>query len=282
VVVTNLTTSELIKHAANAFLSTKISFINMVSDMCEAVGADVANVARGIGLDPRIGTGFLNAGIGFGGYCFPKDLRAFAYLGEEHGVDCSLLRDVERINQRRIDIFLKKVRKALWVVQGKTIGVLGLAFKPRTDDIREAPALKIIDALLKEGASVRLYDPEAMPNTKQVLPETAGRVTYCRTAYEACAGAHALLLLTEWNEFRELDLGRMHDLMEVPVLVDGRNLYDPAAARRAGFEYHSMGRDGVVHQFPAVAMAKAVTRGKRVPTLLKAEKANGKMRAAVN
>jgi len=144
IVVTNLTTSELIKHAANAFLSTKISFLNMVSDMCEAVGADVVKVAKGIGLDPRIGTGFLSAGIGFGGYCFPKDLRAFAYLGEEHGVDCGMLREVERINVRRIEIFLKKVRKALWVVQGKTIGVLGLAFKPRTDDIREAPALKIV------------------------------------------------------------------------------------------------------------------------------------------
>ena len=179
IVVTNTTTSELIKHAANAFLSTKISFINMVADMCEAVGADVVNVARGIGLDPRIGTGFLSAGIGFGGYCFPKDLRAFAYLGEEHGVDCSLLREVENINLRRINVFMKKVRKALWVVQGKTIGVLGLAFKPRTDDIREAPALKIIDLLLKEGASLRLFDPESMPNAQRVLPEQPGKVTYC-------------------------------------------------------------------------------------------------------
>jgi UDPglucose 6-dehydrogenase len=279
IVVTNLTTSELIKHAANAFLSTKISFINMVSDVCEAVGADVVNVARGIGLDPRIGTGFLSAGIGFGGYCFPKDLRAFAYLGEEHRVDCSLLREVERINLRRIEVFLKKVRKALWVMQGKTIGVLGLAFKPRTDDIREAPALKIIDALLKEGASVRLYDPEAMPNTQHVLPEQTGRVTYCRTAYEAATGAHALLVLTEWNEFRELDLHRVCDLMEVPVLVDGRNLYEPSAARKAGFEYHSMGRESVGHHFP---VAPAVKTRKQAAALTKAEKANGKIRAVVN
>jgi UDPglucose 6-dehydrogenase len=282
VVVTDLTTAELIKHAANAFLSTKISFINMVADICEKVGADVVNVARGIGLDPRIGTGFLNAGIGFGGYCFPKDLRAFACLAEEHGVDSSLLRDVERINQRRIEVFLKKIRKALWVVQGKTIGVLGLAFKPRTDDIREAPALKIIDALLKQGASVRLYDPEAMPNAQQVLPEVEGRVAYSRTAYEACTGAHALLLLTEWNEFRELDLRRMHDLMEVPVLVDGRNLYDPTMARKAGFEYHSMGRETVIHHFPPMATGTRVSSGKRVPPLDKAERVNGKTRMVVN
>ncbi len=250
IVVTNPTTSELIKHTANAFLSTKISFINMVSDICEAVGADVTNVAQGIGLDPRIGTGFLSAGIGFGGYCFPKDLRAFAYLGEEHGVDCSMLREVERINTRRIDLFMKKVRRALWVVQGKTIAVLGLAFKPRTDDIREAPALRIVEALLREGASVRLYDPEGMPNAKRMLPEETGRVAYCASAYEAAEGTNAVLLLTEWADFRNLDLERVHDLMDVPLMIDGRNLYDPAQMQRAGFEYHSMGRDTPV-QFPA-------------------------------
>ncbi|MBZ5705170.1 MAG: UDP-glucose/GDP-mannose dehydrogenase family protein [Acidobacteriia bacterium] len=238
IVVTNITTSELIKHAANAFLSTKISFINMVSDICEAVGADVVNVARGIGLDPRIGTGFLSAGIGFGGYCFPKDLRAFMYLGEEHGANCALLKEVEHVNLKRIDIFLKKVRKALWVPQGKTIGVL--------------------------------------------LPEQPGRVTYCRTAYEAAAGAHALLLLTEWSEFKELDLHRVRDLMEVPVLVDGRNLYDPAEARHAGFEYHSMGRDSVGHHFPVVSTAKPAPRRKQAATLAKVDKTASKLRAVVN
>ena len=282
IVVTNLTTSELIKHAANAFLSTKISFINMVSDMCESVGADVVKVAKGIGLDPRIGTGFLSAGIGFGGYCFPKDLRAFAYLGEEHGVDCGLLREVERINVRRIELFLKKVRKALWVVQGKTIGVLGLAFKPRTDDIREAPALKIVEALLREGASVRLFDPEGMPNAQRVLPAQEGRVTYCRTAYEAAAGAHALLCLTEWSEFKELDLKRVHELMEVPVIIDGRNIYEPGDARRAGFEYHSMGRDSVLHHFPVVTSVSEVARRKDAPPLAKASKSGSKIRAVVN
>lgn len=281
IVVTNITTSELIKHAANAFLSTKISFINMVSDICETVGADVVNVARGIGLDPRIGTGFLSAGIGFGGYCFPKDLRAFIHLGEEHGADCSLLKEVERINLKRTDIFLKKVRKALWVPQGKTLAVLGLAFKPRTDDIREAPALKIIKSLLKEGASVRLYDPEAMPNAQKLLPEEPGRVTYCRTAYEAAAGAHTLLLLTEWSEFKELDLHRVGELMEVPILVDGRNLYDPAKARQAGFEYHSMGRDSV-HHFPVLTTMRPVAKRKQTTTLSKAERAASKLRAAIN
>ena len=240
--VTNTTTAELIKHAANAFLSMKISFINMVSDICEEVGADVASVARGIGLDPRIGTSFLSAGIGFGGYCFPKDLRAFIHLGEEHGVDCSLLSEVENINHRRTEVLLDKVRRALWVIQGKTIGVLGLAFKPLTDDIREAPGLKIVEALRNAGAVLQLHDPEAMPNTRAALPPEAGRISYHESAYDAAKGAHALLVLTEWDEYRKLDLSRLHDLMEVPVLVDGRNIFDPESVQQAGFEYSCMGR----------------------------------------
>ena len=247
VVITDVSTAELIKHAANAFLSTKISFINMVADLCEKVGADVTAVARGIGLDSRIGPQFLEAGIGYGGYCFPKDLRAFIRLAEEHSVDFSLLQEVERINQRRVDVFVGKVREALWVLRGKTIGILGLAFKPGTDDIREAVSLKIVKALLDEGSILQLYDPQAMPNTRSVCPETPGHLTYCTSAYEAACGAHALLLLTEWEEFRQLDLIRLRDLMEVPVLVDGRNLYDPSAAREAGFEYFSIGRDAARH-----------------------------------
>ena len=266
IVVTTPTTAELIKHAANAFLSTKISFINMVSDICEAVGADVDSVARGIGLDPRIGTQFLSAGIGFGGYCFPKDLRAFLLLGEEHGADTSLLREVDRINQKRIEKFLSKVRKALWVVSGKSIAVLGLAFKPRTDDIREAPSLKIIEALLKEGASVRLYDPEAMPNTQRELPEQAGRVTYCKSAYQAAQGAHALLVLTEWDEFRKLDLKKIREALAVPVIVDGRNLYQPEAVQKAGMEYISMGRPGLEAVVRPMQTAKAVER-RRAPAV---------------
>ncbi|MGO8814902.1 MAG: UDP-glucose dehydrogenase family protein [Terriglobia bacterium] len=243
-VVTNISTAELIKHAANAFLSTKISFINMVSDLCEKVGADVTAVTRGIGLDARIGPQFLDAGIGYGGYCFPKDLRAFIYLAEEHGVDFSLLQEVERINKRRVDIFIRKVHQALWTLRGKTLGVLGLAFKAGTDDIREAVSLRVVQTLLDEGAILRLYDPQAMPNTQRVLPPSAGQLTYSTSAYDAAKGAQALLLLTEWEEFRQLDLARVRNLMEVPVLVDGRNLFDPDAVRQAGFEYVSLGRDG--------------------------------------
>ena len=240
--ITDLYTAEIIKHAANAFLATKISFINMVSDLCEAVGADIGQVARGVGLDPRIGPEFLRAGIGFGGYCLPKDLRAFLHLAQEHGVDFSLLKEVERINERRVELFLKKVRKALWVLGGKTLGVLGLAFKPSTDDIREAPSIEIITRLLQEGASLRLHDPRAMPNMQQFYPEETGKVVYCSTAYEAAQGAHALLLLTEWEEFLKLDWKRVWRQMEVPVLLDGRNLLDPRQMQECGFEYYSIGR----------------------------------------
>ena len=246
-VVTNISTAELIKHAANAFLSMKISFINMVSDLCEEVGADVTAVTRGLGLDGRIGPQFLDAGIGYGGYCFPKDLRAFIYLAEEHGVDFSLLQEVERINQRRVDVFIRKVHQALWTLRGKTLGILGLAFKPGTDDIREAVSLKIIRALLDEGSILQLYDPQAMPNTKQVFPPAEKQLYYCSSAYDAARGAQALLLVTEWEEFRQLDLARVHSLMEVPVLVDGRNFYDPVTLRKAGFEYISLGRDAAGH-----------------------------------
>ena len=242
IVVTDLATAELIKHSANAFLSTKISFINMIADLCDAVGADVESVAQGIGLDPRIGRQFLKAGIGFGGYCFPKDLRALIHLAEEHGVPCGMLSAVESVNLRRVEVFLDKLRQALWVLQGKTLAVLGLAFKPLTDDIREAPALRVIEGLLKEGAAVRLYDPESMPNAQTIFPETPGRVDYCRSAYEAARGAHAALILTEWDEFRRINWTKFREAMEVPVLVDGRNLLNPAEMRDAGFEYMAMGR----------------------------------------
>lgn len=254
IVVTDLATSELIKHSANAFLSTKISFINMISDLCDAVGADVENVARGIGLDPRIGRQFLQAGIGFGGYCFPKDLKALIYLAEEHGVSCGILRAVEEVNLRRVEVFLDKLRHALWVMQGKTVAVLGLAFKPLTDDVRESPALRVVEEVLKEGAAVRLYDPEAMPNAQQVFPEAPGRVDYCRSAYEAARGAHAVLVVTEWDEFRKLDWKKVYESMEVPVLIDGRNLLDPAEMQEAGFEYFSMGR-GRRQPVPVVSQA---------------------------
>src|SRR5271169_3444447 len=215
ILFTNISTAELTKHAANAFLSTKISFINMVADMCDAVGADVGQVALGMGLDPRIGTEFLNAGIGFGGYCFPKDLRSFMHLAHEHKVDCELLKEVEKINLQRAEVFLKKVRHAVWVLKGKKIGVLGLAFKGGTDDIRESPALRIVKLLLEEGARLQVHDPQAMEATRQEIPPQAERLEYCSSAYEAASKAHALLILTEWQEYRKLDFSRLHELMEV-------------------------------------------------------------------
>src|SRR5581483_11278065 len=244
VLITQTTTAELIKHAANSFLAMKISFINMVSDLCELVGADVNQVACGIGMDPRIGRQFLNAGIGFGGYCFPKDLRAFIHLAEEYGVDFSLLKEVESINLRRVEVFLKKVRQALWVLQDKTIAVLGLAFKPNTDDTREAPGMKIIKALLDEGARLRLHDPKAMGLMKLSLPEDGDKVTYCEDPYIAAQHAHALLIFTEWPEYKELDLPRLRETMDVAVIVDGRNLFDPKNMQQMGFEYLCMGRPG--------------------------------------
>jgi UDPglucose 6-dehydrogenase len=242
IITTDLNTAELTKHASNSFLAMKISFINMVADMCEAIGGDVTKVAQGIGMDPRIGVAFLEAGIGFGGYCFPKDLRAFIHLADNYGVDFSLLKEVEAINQRRTDAFVKKVRQSLWVLRDKVIGVLGLAFKPGTDDIRESPSLRIVQALRDEGARLQLYDPKAMPNVQRILPAEEGRIRYCQTPYEAARAAQALLVLTEWNEFRDLDLYRVRELMEVPVIVDGRNVLAPEQVHRAGFEYLSVGR----------------------------------------
>jgi UDPglucose 6-dehydrogenase len=244
-VFTDVRTAELIKHAANAFLATKVSFINMVADLSEAVGADVTQVARGIGLDPRIGTEFLKPGVGFGGYCLPKDLRAFIHLAEQHHVDFSFLREVERINQRRVDVCLAKLREALWVLRRKTIAVLGGAFKPGTDDIREAPSLKIIGRLISEGAVVRVHDPQAIPNLQAMLPEDDERISYWRDPYDAAKDADALLLLTEWEEYRQLDWSRMRELVAVPVVVDGRNHLDPLEVTRQGFEYFSIGRPGV-------------------------------------
>lgn len=241
-IITGTSTAEIIKHAANSFLSMKISFINMVSDLCDAIGADVCQVADGIGADPRIGRGFLEAGIGFGGYCFPKDLRAFIYLAEEYGIDVSLLKQVEAINEKRTDIFIRKLRNALWVLHDKTIAVLGLAFKGGTDDTRESPSLRIVDVLRKEGATLRLHDPKAMPLLKKVLVEEQGKLSFCESPYAAAANAQALLILTDWPEYRLLDWARLRELMELPLIVDGRNLLDPETIRDAGFEYISMGR----------------------------------------
>jgi len=242
VVVTDPATAELMKHAANAFLAMKISFINMVADLCEATGADVTQVARGLGQDPRIGGAFLRAGAGFGGYCLPKDLRAFIQIGAQQGVDVSLLRAVEQINEARVDRLLHKIRQVVWIPRGKTVGILGVAFKPMTDDVREAPSLKIIKRLRSEGAKVRVHDPQAVDNARRVVPEDPDGLVFCASPYDAAAGAHLMVVLTEWKEYLELDLPRLRELMEVPLLIDGRNLFDPAVVRAAGFEYYSIGR----------------------------------------
>ncbi len=242
ILVTDPNTAEVIKHAANSFLALKISFINMVADLCEATGADVAKVAEGIGLDPRIGPHFLQAGIGFGGYCLPKDLKAFIRIAEEHKVDFSLLKEVERINEERLDRFIRKVRQVLWVLRDKVLAIWGLAFKPNTDDIREAPSIKIVQRLLDEGACLRLYDPAAMDNFRRLFPEEPPKVRYCASAEEAAEGAHAILLLTEWERFRQVNWDELRRVMALPIVVDGRNFLDPVTLQQAGFEWHGMGR----------------------------------------
>ncbi len=245
VVVTTVQMAELIKHAANAFLAAKISFINMISDLCEKVGADVSMVAKGIGLDHRIGSHFLNAGLGFGGSCFRKDLRAFVRIAEELGVDFSLLREVERINESRVDRLLNKLEHALWVMRDKIVGVLGVAFKANTDDIREAPSLRVIPRLRENGVIARVYDPRAAARMAKMYPPDA-RLSYVESPYEAARGAHALVILTDLDEVRSLDLGRLRSLMRAPVIVDGRNILEPAQMRERGFEYYSLGRGDVV------------------------------------
>ena len=236
--VTTINSAELIKHASNSFLALKISYANMVSDLAEQLGADIGEVVRAMGLDPRIGPNFLSAGLGFGGFCLPKDLQAFVHLADRAGVDFTMLREVERINKKRIDRFVEKIRRALWVVRGKQVGVLGLAFKPNTDDVRFAPALDLINQLLQEGTRVRAYDPQAMEKAREILPQ----IDYAETAYAAAKDAEALLIATEWEEFRQLDWDRIRETMARPLIVDGRNLLSPREMRELGFEYYSFGR----------------------------------------
>ncbi len=240
-VVTDVKTAELIKYASNAFLATKISFINEVANLCERVGADVHVVAKGMGLDQRIGGKFLHPGPGFGGSCFPKDTQALARIAQSSGYRFEILEAVLRVNAQQMERMAEKVRDAVGGVQGKTLGVLGLSFKPNTDDIREAPALKIIEILLREGAAVRAYDPAAMEATRRVFPQ----VLYCEDSYEAARGSDALIIVTEWNLFRNLDLGEVKRLLRQPVLLDLRNIYDPEKALALGFRYYGVGRGAV-------------------------------------
>jgi len=236
---TDLATAELIKYAANAFLATKITFINEIADLCEALGADIQDVARGIGLDGRIGRKFLHAGPGFGGSCFPKDCRALARTAGEAGSGLAIVETVLRVNEDRKHRMADKIAAACGgSLAGKSLAVLGLTFKPNTDDMRDAPSLEILPRLLAGGASIRAYDPEGMAEAKRLMPE----LVYCRDAYQAMEGADALILLTEWNEFRGLDLDRVRDLLTSPLVIDLRNIYQPKEMAAAGFSYLSIGR----------------------------------------
>jgi UDPglucose 6-dehydrogenase len=242
-IITSTKSAELIKHACNAFLAMKISFINAVASVCESVGANVQQVCQGIGTDSRIGPRFLNPGIGYGGSCFPKDLMAFRAVARECGYEFRLLDEVMRINEDQRHRFLRKVHNALWTLRGKRLGVLGLAFKGGTDDIRESPAILLVQTLLQEGCQIAAYDPAAQERAKEVLNSS---IEYASDAYEAASGADALLILTEWDEFASLDLDRLHRQLKYPIMIDGRNLYDPDAMAAHGFTYYSVGRSAAM------------------------------------
>ena len=249
-VVTNRSSAELIKHASNSFLAMKISYINAVANLCDQVGGDIKKVAEGMGYDPRIGAQFLRAGIGFGGFCFPKDLQAFISMAEDNGCDFRLLREVERVNLNQLEVYLEKLRTALWIIKDKTVAVWGLAFKANTDDLRFSPAMTLAGRLLEDGASVRAYDPQAMPFAAEQLPG----IELCSSAIEAARGADAALLLTDWPEFLDIDLTQLRQVMARPLILDGRNLFDPATIQLAGFDYIAMGRpatSSLRHSVPA-------------------------------
>jgi UDPglucose 6-dehydrogenase len=239
VVITDLQTAEIIKYASNAFLATKVSFINEVANLCEGVGADVHTVAKAMGLDKRIGSKFLHPGPGFGGSCFPKDTLAISKIAKEKGRTFRIVEAVIEVNRQQRILMVEKIKSALGGLSQKVIGVLGLTFKPNTDDIRESPAIDIVRALLREGALVKAYDPEGMDNSRKVLPEG---VTFCEDSYGAADGSDAIVILTEWNQFRKLDLERIRKLLKSPKLIDLRNVYQPAVVRKMGFEYTSVGR----------------------------------------
>jgi len=238
VLVTDIKSAELIKHASNAFLSTKISFINAISIICELSGASVEKVAEGMGLDKRIGPSFLQAGVGYGGFCFPKDIMAFIRIAYELGYDYRLLKEVERINEEQKDRFVKKIEGLLWNLREKQIGVLGLAFKPNTDDMRFAPSIDIIAKLTAAGAKVKAYDPHSMDNAKKIITN----IEYCNDPYEVVKDCDALAIITEWEEFKKLDLTKIKSLLKLPIVVDGRNIYDPKTMEQMGFIYRSIGR----------------------------------------
>jgi UDPglucose 6-dehydrogenase len=238
IIVTDINSAELIKHASNSFLALKISYINAISVLCEATGANVQEVANGMGMDDRIGRRFLDASLGFGGSCFPKDLSAFIKLAEQVGYDFKLLTEVQRINAGQMDRFVKKIADTLWVLKDKNLGILGLAFKQNTDDIRMSPAIELCHRLQKEGARLRVHDPKAMEKAEALLRD----VTFVKDMNEVAEGCDALVIATEWEEFKKLDLERARKTLTHPILLDGRNLFDPAEMERLGFIYKSIGR----------------------------------------
>ena len=242
-IITDLPSAEVIKYASNAFLAAKISFINAIANICEAAGADVSQVMKGMGLDSRIGMQFLQAGLGYGGSCFPKDVDSLIHTASRLGYDFKLLRSVVEINKERAAHLVEMMRKAIGPLEDKTIAVLGLAFKPNTDDMREAKSLEVVRVLHAAGAQIRAYDPVAMDNARALMPED---VVFCESAYEAAAGADGVALLTEWNEFKYLNLDRLRGLLRRRVIFDARNLYEPERMRRLGFEYYSVGRKPVL------------------------------------
>lgn len=237
-VITDIKSAELIKHASNSFLAAKISFINVIAQICDKSGADVVEVAKGIGLDKRIGPDFLSAGIGYGGSCFPKDVDAFINIAEKLGYNFEFLKVIREINRQQKFYFLNKIKDTLWIIKDKTIGVLGISFKPNTDDIRNAPSIDIIQTLMAEGAQVRVYDPQAMPKAKEVL----GEVIFCKDPYGVSKNCDCLLIITEWDEFGALDFLKIKKLMRRPLVIDGRNLYDPEKLKKIGFNYIGIGR----------------------------------------
>lgn len=260
-IITDVASAEMIKYASNAFLATKISFANSVANICETVGADVTMVVKGMGLDTRIGAAFLSAGLGYGGSCFPKDTRSMLHTAHAYGCEFPLLSATIDTNDEQPKLFIRKIHKALGGddLKGKTVGVLGLAFKPNTDDMREAKSLDVIADLLASGAHVKTYDPIAMENTKAVFPQ----IEYCANAYEVADSADALVLVTEWNEFKLLNFDRLASIMNRALVLDGRNLYDPETMRRHGFEYHSIGRRSVKPHSRKPTDARPTTTAKK-------------------
>lgn len=243
VLVTDINSAELIKHAANSFLALKISYINALSEICEVSGADVQKVAEGIGADKRIGRDFLNAGLGYGGSCFPKDIAAFIAISEQLGIPFNLLKEVQSINKRQLDRFLDAIREALWLLKDKKLAVWGIAFKPNTDDVRSSVAADLVEKLVAEGAQVSIYDPKAMEKAKGLA--FAEKITFASSALEAARGAEALVIATEWAEFASVDLAELREVMRTPLIFDGRNLIDPVAAADFGFQYRGIGRGAV-------------------------------------